>query len=444
MNEFAAQRVAILGGGRSGEAVAEALRTLGIEGTLFDQSSGPALPSFPVHGRWDGPLPLEKFDLCVVNPALPPHHPWLLQSAEAGLPILSEPEFAARIARGPILAVTGTNGKTTTAAMAYEALRGAGLDPVLCGNIHGSGYDEIPLTLAALQARPDQPLVAEISSFQLEWVERFHPRAAGITNLGSDHLERYADLAAYHATKLRLLARQTERDVAVLPDTLLLPSPPASLVWSFGPEGSGARLGASAMEVHGQRIPYERLPFRGTHQIQNAAAALLLASGLLWATRTAEPAATLPGLLEGLLRFRMVRHRMEPLGEIDGVALTNNSMCTNAEALRASLASIETSHIHALVGGVAEGDYTPLAPLFSPETVSFYFYGRDGARLREILRPSAPLFDTMQEAADAALLQAHPGDSLTLCPGCKSKDQFQSFVHRGEAFRAWALGRGVK
>ncbi|HVT13432.1 MAG TPA: UDP-N-acetylmuramoyl-L-alanine--D-glutamate ligase [Fimbriimonadaceae bacterium] len=221
------KRVAIYGLGRSGLAIARACLALGAIPTVYDK----ALPEqmvkqdvlesvrelgIDLHLGWEGRFDPASLDWLVTNPGVDMRSAVLQQAKADGIEILSEVEFAYRISKAPIVAITGTNGKSTTTVMTYLALRECGIDAVLCGNIFGSGLPEVPLTEAALHSTPDQVLVAEISSFQLEWVSRFCPAVAGITNIAPDHLDRYDSFQQYAETKMRIFAAQGVGDYAVV------------------------------------------------------------------------------------------------------------------------------------------------------------------------------------------------------------------------------------
>ena len=309
---IAGQRIVAMGLGRSGLAVARAALARGASAIVVDEKAVPAKPELVEEARaegidvrlgWSGAFADLSPDLVVVNPAVDSRHPKL---QNAGVELVSEVEFAYRIARGPIVAITGTNGKSTTSVMAYLALRACGLDPLLCGNLYGSGYPEAPLTEAALAGREGQPLVAEISSFGLEWTSTFRPRAAGITTINPDHLDRYDSFEEYAATKMRIFAGQTDEDYAVVRANDPVVAPPCGganayvprhrrrangerkggcpHVLTFGATGEHARVEELDLVVLDTRIPLAILPWTEPHNHANAACAALLSYGLLKAT----------------------------------------------------------------------------------------------------------------------------------------------------------------
>lgn len=527
--------VAIFGLGRSGLAIAKAVIQLGGQATVYDQSSPDKLskPEILEEARalgaevvmdWDGVLPppssispavafefepgaeppntqdLTLNAALIVNPAVDMRSPILKAAQEQGYEILSEVEFAFRISRAPILAITGTNGKSTTTVMTYLCLKECGIDAILCGNIFGSGYPEIPLTEAALSSSEDQILVAEISSFQLEWVKQFKPVSAGITNIWPDHLDRYDTFEQYAATKHRVFSAQDKADFAIVkandpvvraPGTVptsrrgrrpLFPQPPSPRggegglpqVLTFGATGEHARVDERFLTVLDKQVKLEDLPFSEPHNHTNATMAALLAYGALKgisetrpgskaaqiiekaqiqsdekrATKTNaynqrlqdsnKPVHVLPWcILDGLKRFKGLAHRMELVGEKNGVRVINNSMCTNPDAVLKSATSLRGPN-HVLIGGRNKDlDFRPLKHYFSNGMHHAYTYGEARNQLSEQIGTEL-VYETMEDALRAALDAARSGEVVMLAPGCASTDQFRDFRHRGDVFRQLA------
>ena len=482
------KRVVAMGLGRSGLAVARAAIARGGTAVVVDEKVDLLKPELVEEARaegidvrlgWDGAFADLSPDLVVVNPAVDQRHPKL---RNAGVELVSEVEFASRIARGPIVAITGTNGKSTTTVMTYLALRACGLDPLLCGNLYGSGFPEAPLTEAAMKGGEGQPLIAEISSFGLEWTSTFRPRAAAITNIKPDHLDRYDSFEAYGATKMRIFAGQTQDDYAVVRanDPVVVPpcgDPVAYTprhrrsigterdpekgcphVLTFGATGNDARVEEMDLVVLDVRIPLASLPWSEPHNHANAACAALLAYGLLeaidsplihkaraarpvpsiFAARKPESPALPPEIVEGLREPRRLAHRMERVGEKDGVRVVNNSMCTNPDAVVSSaLAAKDPTSL--LVGGVDKGlDFGPLGRLLGGGRHRAYLFGRDARKIDAEMGGGFPVFDTMEDAFKAATAVARKGEVVMLAPGCASSDQFRDFRHRGDSFREMA------
>ncbi|CAN5573705.1 UDP-N-acetylmuramoyl-L-alanine--D-glutamate ligase [soil metagenome] len=479
--------VAVFGLGRSGLAVARAAVARGMAAVVYDEAEIPAKPELVEEARgvgarvvlaWDGTF-TETPDAVIVNPAVRKDHPLLRRWVSEGVSVGSEVEFAYSISRAPIVAITGTNGKSTTTVMTWLALRACGEDAMLCGNIFGSGYDERPLTDAALEATESQVLVAEISSFQLEWVDRFQPVVAGITNITPDHLDRYGSFEEYAETKQRIFACQDESDFAVVRANDPVVRPPGKSgagyvprhqrglstdrktgsprVLTFGATSDDARVEEVEFVVFGERIPWSSLPMQTIHDRQNAAMAAMLTYGLLkhksspliteaiarregplnpYATRKPPSEDALPSaVIDGLRAFRGLAHRMESVGERDGVRLVNNSMCTNPDAVIKSTQALKDG-AHILMGGVNKDlDFTPLARYLANRRHRVYLFGRDAQKLRKILGTDVPIFATMTDAFSSAVQAARPGEVVVLSPGCASSDQFRDFRDRGDKFR---------
>ena len=248
MSEFAGKRVAVIGAGRSGVAAAGALTRRGAQVEVFDRKLHADLPfanalaelGVALHAGTDAPESLHRYDLVVVSPGLPPSHPIFARAEAAGVPVWGEIELGYRIARAPIIAITGTNGKTTTTMLTHHILRTMGLRAQLCGNIAGIDGEQT-LTEAAERAAPDEWLVAEVSSFQLLHTHTFRPRIAVITNIRSDHLDYHGTWEAYALAKAKILVNQTPDDWAVLNGedagvgwVVGLPSPPDPLSRTAG------------------------------------------------------------------------------------------------------------------------------------------------------------------------------------------------------------------
>jgi len=467
-----ADRIAVLGLGRSGLAVARAARRRGASVVVFDEQIRDAIAKpdiaedaeregIDVRYGWQGEFET-GIGLLVSNPAIPKTHRALAAARAAGIEVASEVEFAYRISRAPIVAITGTNGKSTSTVMTYLALRAADLAPVLCGNIFGSGYPEVPLTEAADASEPHQTLVAEISSFQLEQVSTFRPVAAGITNISDDHLDRYESFADYAATKQRIFAAQTSADFAVVrAHDPVVRAPKGPTVFRFGATAEDAHVEEDALSFWNRRVPLSRFKFTEPHNASNAAFAALLAYGairsrsatdpeakrmldaaLAAATpkasvyrRTTPPVHAMPdAVIEGLAEFDHIAHRMEYVGTRNGVRIINNSMCTNPDAVIKSAQAVKDP-VHLLIGGANKGlNFMPLRNYLANGRNHAYLFGTAASELNEMLGGRYPVFTTMAEAFAAAAAKAVDGEVVMLAPGCASTDQFRDFRERGDVF----------
>ena len=446
-------KIGIFGLARSGLSVARAAKALGAEPTVVDEKPLEQLKSREIYDQalalgakvilgWTGEFSggNEHFDFIVTSPGVPATHPKLQGAVKYGVPVYSEVEFAYRIARAPIVAITGTNGKSTTTAMTYSCLRAAGKDAVLCGNIYGSGFDEVPLTEAALQSAEDQILVAEVSSFQLEWVSAFRPIAAAITNITPDHLDRHRSFDEYAAAKHRIWSAQGAHDFAIVnadDPEIIKPSMPE--VMTFGKTGREALIADANLILDGKAFRREEFSIYGDHNMLNAAAAALLASSAL-AEGTRSMFYIRDEVVDALRSFKGIAHRMEVVGEKNGIKIINNSMCTNPAAIVASSQSIPANQ-HLLVGGSNKKlDFGPVLNYMirSGNKHRLYLFGRDAKEVNTPLGGENPVFETMADAFQAAIRNANPGEVVMLAPGCASMDQFRDFEDRGNVFKSIA------
>lgn len=428
-------RIAVVGAAATGIAVADVLGRHGVNVTVLERRSLDTLPA-ELRDRWRGQglpvtlvsseeLPIGT-DLVVPSPGVRPSAPPIVQALQAGIPVLSEIEIAWEMAQAPILAVTGTNGKTTTTAMLSQMVAASGRRTWTCGNMAADHGERLPMISAAAQASPDDVLVAEVSSFQLEWVRDFRPRGAAWLNLSDDHGDAYPNREAYARAKRRILEAQEASDVAVL-------NRADDWVCRFA-EGAGAgrRLwfdGLTPEFPSSLDLDMRGLRLRGVHQVANAVAAASLATDF-----GVSPEA----IRQALEQFEPVPHRMEDLGEHRGIRWINNSMCTNLAAVDASLAAVD-GPVVAIVGGRSKGaSMEALADVVSRRSRAAVLIGETAQELsNHTTRCGLPfaIAPDMESAVAEAAAMARPGDTVVLSPGCSSFDQFSGFEERGRAFR---------
>lgn len=430
-------KVAIFGLGRSGLAVAEAVVRSGGQATVYDEKSRDAIPKRELVDQAEAlgvglnlgnafPTMLSAYDFVVANPAIDHRHPALQSLYRSGHEVISEVEFAYRISRAPIIGITGTNGKSTTTAMTAIALQAAGKEAILCGNIFGSGLEEQPLTQAAMNSASDQVLVAEISSFQLEWVSTFRPVAAAITSLSPDHQDRYDSYEQYCNTKKRIFAAQSEDDLAIVPAEVSIRTSAHELLI-----GSDVVVRQRNLLLPRCNVKVEEFAILGEHNWLNAGVAACLASHALGSKSINEQ------VLDALKQFKGLTHRMEFVAEHRGVRFINNSMCTNPAAVIASLTNIGAK-THVLIGGLnKELDFTVLGEFLKAEHHEAYLFGKDAEQISLELKGNYHIWSTMKEAFDAATQGAKEGEIVMLAPGCASSDQFSDFRHRGDVFKTY-------
>jgi UDP-N-acetylmuramoylalanine--D-glutamate ligase len=361
------------------------------------------------------------------------------------MPVLAEIELAFRLSHSPWLAVTGTNGKTTTTAWIAHMFRTAGRACLLGGNIGQALADRVAgLDNAAW-------IVAEVSSFQLEETSQFHPRVAVLTNLTPDHLDRYPDMDAYAAAKARIAMNQDAGDWLIMDGddapTWARFAGAASRRLRFsenGESGEGVWLqdGIIMYAVdsrRGQLLPAARVSLRGPHNLRNgmAAAAACLCAGL-------EPAA----VAAALENFESVEHRLEPCGEVAGVRFVNDSKGTNVDSVKKALLSFQEP-VHLVLGGKDKGgDFSQLAELVQSKVAGLCTLGEAAAKIEGQLRGLKPHFRaaTMEEAVRGCFERAQKGEWVVLSPGCASFDMFDNYEHRGRVFKEAVarLGQGVE
>lgn len=382
---------------------------------------------------------LPDLDFIVRSPGVDLQLEFLQLAREQGIPIIGELEFAALHAEGPILAITGTNGKSTTTAWACDMVRRSGERAQLAGNI-GFALSE------AVLEDPKATFVVETSSFQLEDARTFHPRVAALTNLTPDHLDRHADFSAYREAKLRIFANQGRDDAAVLgPDPGLDEIADASLVArrlrvrleDRGEEGCFLRDDHLWMRAAGLEAPLlarSDLALPGEHNLQNAlvAAAVAFAHGV-----------PVKAVRQSLAEFPGLPHRLENVGTVGGVDCINDSKATNVDSLRVALVAF-AEPVYLIAGGVPKGqDFAPLADRIAERTQRVYLIGEATEALVRAWGKKAALVRCrdLEDALNRALLAARPGERVLLSPGCASFDMFRDYEDRGNQFRELVAAR---
>jgi UDP-N-acetylmuramoylalanine--D-glutamate ligase len=397
---------------RSGVAAALALRARGEEVIGCDAGGGGrevmsgrlSDAGVEVHLDASGVALAARAGTLIKSPGVPQHAPLVEEARARGVPVLGELELAWRLLPSEFIAVTGTNGNTTTTEWIGHIYREAGVPVAVAGNV-GTALSSL---IGAVSS--DTTIVCEASSFQLEDTEAFAPEAAVLLNLAPDHLDRHAGYEDYVAAKLRVFAHQDERDLALLPE--------------------GLDVGPVRARVVRFRDSGEEIGLPGEHNRANgmAAAAVCRARGIEREAVTA-----------GLRTFRGVAHRLELIAKLDGVAYVNDSKATNVASTIVALRSYERG-IHLIAGGRGkQQDFTPLAPLVAERCSGVYLIGEAAGELAAAL-PTAREFGTLERALAAARAAAAAGDTVLLSPACASYDQYRDFEARGEHFRVLVEG----
>jgi len=443
---LAGKRMLVLGLGDTGLAVARWGLRLGARVRVADTRQAPPraadLKSAElVAGAFDARL-LEGVDLLCISPGLALSEPLVQEALARGIPVAGEIELFAWYLRGGgnpgrVVAVTGTNGKTTVSALTGHLLRAAGIDCEVAGNIGPAALEALMRRLDA--ANPPAVWVLELSSYQLETTWSLAPDAAAMLNLSEDHLDRYADLDEYGAAKARVfqgegvqvLNRDDPRSAALaLPGrrciSFGLDAPP-------GPHDFGvlARDGCKWL-AQGENllIEAEALPIYGWHNAANSLAAASLASAV---------GAGRESIAEGLRTFRGLPHRLERVALLGGVSWYDDSKGTNVGATIAALRGLQ-GRVVLIAGGDGKGqDFAPLAAPVAERARRVLLIGRDAPLIARALEPSGvpiELCQSLEQAVEQASACARPGEAVLLSPACASFDMFRDYRHRGEVFSA--------
>ncbi|MFO7578534.1 MAG: UDP-N-acetylmuramoyl-L-alanine--D-glutamate ligase [Pelovirga sp.] len=432
------QHIVVVGAGQSGRALVRFLVARGAEVTLSDRRTAEQLgeladlSGLPVRydfGGHDMAL-FEQADLIAISPGVPLDAAPLQRALGRNIPVLGEIELASREVSSPVIAVTGTNGKSTTTCLIGEALAAAGQRVFVGGNLGTPLIDAV--------GRGDEVLVVELSSFQLETIERFRPHVAVLLNLSPDHLDRYPDLASYYRAKLNIFRNMTATGFAVLnadDETIVALSPGggAQKVW-FSPRGQEVegliREGDHLLWTwQGAResYPLAELFLAGEHNVENAMAALAAALLQGCPGRVAWPA---------ICRFKGLRHRMQLVRTRAGVRWYNDSKGTNVGSVLKSLAGLAWP-VTLIAGGKDKGgDYAPLREALHGTVGHLILIGEARQRMREAFAGSCEISTADSLAAAVALAaQLTPsGGTVLLSPACSSFDMFDSYEHRGSVF----------
>ncbi|MBV8490582.1 MAG: UDP-N-acetylmuramoyl-L-alanine--D-glutamate ligase [Candidatus Eremiobacteraeota bacterium] len=447
------ERVLVIGLGKSGRASVRVLRGMGSVVHATDEGNreqlAPALEELAAQGA-DFVAPgtieeiLPELDAAVLSPGVPLNSPLVRRVQSARVPVYSEIELAYRLCKAPIVALTGTKGKTTTTALVGHILSAVGRTARVGGNIGN------PLIEEAAVADVTDWVVAEVSSFQLESIRSFKPRISAIINISPDHLDRYFSMDEYAEAKFRIFANQNAGDTFVgnLDDERI-----GALV-----EGEGAvRIKCRALwysrEPHRHSTLYLRnlakivyapptgdprpidimdvdeIPLLGRHNVDNVMAATLMALAAGVEARA---------IREAVRTFKALPHRLTQVTEIDGVRFVDDSKATNPGSVIAAMRTFDEGHIVLIAGGKSKGtDFTEFGKVASSRTRGVVLIGAAADEMASVIRRAkVTRAESMQAAVEAAAGLAKPGDVVLLSPGCASFDMFESADARGEAFVA--------
>ena len=419
--------IAVLGAGRSGRAAARLAMKHGGRVCVFDTS--------PAITGWPEDIPLHagatqedghafRADLVVISPGIETDCPFVKSFGREGVETIGEMELASRFYRGKIIAITGTNGKTTTTSLVEKILLRAGKKAVACGN-YG-----VPMAEVLLRDAVPDVLALEVSSFQLETIRDFHPDVAVWLNFAPDHMDRYTAVEDYYKAKLHIFDNQTENDLAVVRFGEHLPALKA-LVRTFSSESPEADLyyrEPLVMEGDSPLLNLAGTSLSQRHNAENVMAAVLACRHL------GIPAETAAEVLE---EFTPPSHRCEAVRSLDGVLWLNDSKATNLHALEAALKS-QNAPVVLIAGGKDKGlDYLPLRPMLKEKVRACVVFGQIADQIYDSFSPAAPTEKAadVADCVEKARLLARPGDTVLFSPGTSSFDMFTGYAQRGQAFR---------
>ena len=445
MMDLKNKRVLVVGLGKSGLSAAMFLRAQGARVTVSDTRSAVALEKeipalleagIMVESGGHGLLTFRRQDLIVVSPGVPMDTPEVKQVVAFGLPVIGELELASRYLQGRVVAITGSNGKTTTTTLVGKIFADAGVPTLVGGNI---GLPVIDLVANSTQ---ETVSVLEVSSFQLETVEEFHPWIAVMLNITPDHLDRHGSFESYVAAKERIFARQDTKDFLVLNGDdrvtqMCAAQAKSEVFWFSGTKtvrrGAFVRDGVIVwVEKEGgvtePVMPVAEIPLKGAHNVENVLAAVCTAR--LGKILAESVRASVAG-------FRAVEHRLELVRKFNEVEYYNDSKATNVDAAMKALASFPGG-IHLILGGKdKDSDYSTMADMLKKRVKVVYTVGSAAEKIERQLHGVVKMVSaqTIETAVAKAAKAAAPGDVVLLSPACSSFDQFENYEHRGRVFR---------
>jgi UDP-N-acetylmuramoylalanine--D-glutamate ligase len=457
------KRVLVVGLGKSGVASALFLKAHGARVTVSDTKTGDELHNeIPVlldHGitvetGGHGERTFRGQDLIVVSPGVPVDAPPLLQARSLGCEVIGEIELAAQFLPAQIVAITGSNGKTTTTTLTGEILTGGGFPALVGGNIG------TPAIALVERAQPETVIVLEVSSFQLETIRTFRPKVAVVLNVTPDHLDRHRTFEAYTDAKARIFEYQQADDFAVLnaddPTCVSMASRTRAQTFWFSrqkevKQGAWVRDGNIVFrdgERQHEIMQVSEIPLKGAHNLENVLAAVC--AGALMGCAPEK-------IRKAVLEFKAVEHRLEFVATIRGVDYYNDSKATNVDATIKALESFP-ANIHLILGGKDKGsEYAVLNDLLRQRVKRVYTIGAAAEKIESQLvssnsgdpqgrYPEIVRAETLENALRKANSVAQPGDVVLLAPACASFDQFKNYEHRGQVFKeiVWALAEAEK
>ena len=357
----------------------------------------------------------EDAELVITSPGVAPSALPLLFAKEKDIPVIGELELGWMFSKAPVIAITGTNGKSTTTELIGKILADSGRHAVVCGNIGN------PLSVEAENLTSESVAVVEVSSFQLDTIKDFKPHVAVLLNIAEDHYERHGDYETYKRSKFRIFLNQTEEDWAVLNSSFsgdaLLGNIKSRKVF-FDKEDIAGKI--------------EHIPLKGEHNLENVACAALVA-GIMGISEE--------DVSKAVASFRALDHRFESIGVYEGIEFIDDSKATNIDATRRALESIAGRAVLIAGGRDKGGDYRSILPLLKEKVSAMVLIGEAQGKMKEAFSGEVSIFtsDSMQEAVEKATLLARDAGVVMLSPMCSSFDMYSSYKERGEDFRSAVL-----
>ena len=432
LSSWNGKKIIVVGMGRSGVAAGEWLLGEKAEVTMFDESTDSAVAEVGLRMRARGAEVItgqksvmgRSFDRAILSPGISPDRPMVLELKAAGVPMLGELELGAQACLCPVVAVTGTNGKSTTTELITKILQAAGKRAVACGN-----YGK-PLCEVALLSRELDWAVAEVSSFQLETIDTFRPRIAVYLNLTPDHLDRYPTLEAYAAAKARIFENQKAEDVAVIRKGMVFPKRQGrTMVFTSEARGADYTLQEGWFCAQGDKVMRQDwTKLRGAHNAENLLAALAVADAMEVSREVVKKV---------FANYQALPHRCEVVAVRAGVTWINDSKATNLDAMERAVSGMNGPVI-LIAGGKDKGfDVATSRPVLEGKVRAVLLLGEMAEKMEKAWSGGTPCrrVKDLGEAVQRAAEMAREGESVLLSPGCSSYDQFKNFEERGEKYR---------
>jgi len=437
------QRILVIGIGKTGMAsirfmAGQGAHVIATDEKPFQELNVPVEELDRMHGnvelvRYDGNA-LSGVDMIIPSPGVPPSNFLLTEAVRRGIPILSEIELAFRYLKPPMIAITGTNGKTTTTTLIGKILSEEGMPAFVGGNIG------TPLIGYVDGKQDDDHVVVEVSSFQLQWIQHFHPHISILLNTTCDHVDYHGTFEAYRATKERIFENQTERDFAILnwdgpPSATLTDRLKAGILLfstsmrvTGGMFLDGNRLAYHSLNGAREDYPLDMIKIPGLHNVENVMAAIMAAR-----LCGCSPA----NIMKAVTSFRGIAHRIELVEGKKGVSFYDDSKGTNVGAVVRALESFSRPMILLLGGRDKEGDFETLSPIIKEKVKVLVLFGEARLRINDLIGGIVKTIPvaTLGEAIEVAYGHAVTGDVVLLSPGCASFDEFSNYQERGNFFK---------